>query len=147
MPTDLVPATGGAIAPISNAADGMQYEQAQAFLAEQERRARELAALAEQIHSLQMQLMNAAAIMGGDHSAAEAALARFGVQAPNVADAIALLQSVASPAPAEAMVTTYMALDTVASSCDSDARNLQGRFGHAWETTKAEQIDGQFYNG
>jgi hypothetical protein len=147
MSTDLMPATGGAVAPISNAADGMQYEQAQAFLAEQERRARELASLAEQIHTLQLQLMNAAAVMGGDHTAAEAALARFGIQAPNVGEAIGLLHSIASPAPAEQMVTTFMALDAVASGCNGDASNLQGRFGTAWETMRAEQADGQFLNG
>lgn len=147
MSTDLLPASGGAVAPISNAADGMQFEQAQAFLAEQERRARELASLAEQIHQLQMKLVQAAAVMGGDHSTAEAALARFGVKAPNVADAIGLLHIVASPAPAEAMVNTYLALDVVANGCDSDAANLQTRFGAAWEATKAEGIDGTFYNG
>jgi hypothetical protein len=147
MPTDLMPATGGAVAPLSSAADGMQYEQAQAFLQEQERRARELASLAEQIHTLQLQLMQAASLMGGDHAMAEAALARFGIQAPNVADAIGLLQSVASPAPAEDMVTTYMALDAVASGCNGDASNLQGRFGTAWETMQAERADGQFLNG
>lgn len=147
MSTDLAPAQGTTIAPWGGAADGMQYEQAQAFLAEQERRARELTSLAEQIHALQLRLMQAAAVMGGDHSTAEAALARFGVQAPNVADAIALLHTVASPAPAEQMVSTYMALDVVANGCQSDATNLQTRFGSAWETTKAEQIDGQFYNG
>jgi hypothetical protein len=146
--TDVLPANAaGAVAPISSASDGMMYEQAQAFLPEQARRARELAEMAEQVHALQCRIAAAARVMGGDHEVAEAALARFGVNAPNTGDAISLLMAVASPAPAEQMVTIFMALDAVASGCDADANNLQARFGHAWETTKAENIDGQFYNG
>jgi hypothetical protein len=91
--------------------------------------------------------MEAAAIMGGDHEMAEAALARFNITAPNVGHAIELLRSIATPAPMEAMVSTYMALDGVATSCNADAANLTGRFGTAWETMKAEQADGQFLNG
>jgi hypothetical protein len=144
MPTDLMPANNNAVAPIGSAADGMKFEASLAFLDEQARRARELSQLAEQIHVLQCKLEQAATVMGNDHQAAQDALARFGVVAPNTADAIALLLQVASPAPAAAMVETYVALDAVSTGALADAQDLSVRFGPAWETFKKENVDPEY---
>lgn len=146
MSTDLMPAQNAAVAPISNAADGMKYEQSLAFLAEQQRRALELGTMMEQLHALQLKVIEAAKVMANDHATAEAALARFRIQAPNVAEAISLLTAAANPAPAEHMVNTYMALDLVATGCQADATDLTTRFGSAWETFKREDADAQYVN-
>lgn len=146
MSTDLMPAQNTAVAPISNAADGMKYEQSLAFLAEQQRRALELGTMMEQLHALQVRVIEAAKVMASDHATAEAALARFRIQAPNVAEAISLLTAAANPAPAEHMVNTYMALDVVANGCQADATDLTARFGSAWETFKREDADAQYVN-
>lgn len=137
-----------AVAPLSTPADGLMYEQSLSFLAEQAARAQQLAELAQQIHDLQIQLRNAAATMLRDHEQAQAGLARFGVTAPNVAEAIGLLSTVAGdPATEAAMITTFMALDVVTNGCVADRQNLASRFGTAWEIMRAEGADGQYVNG
>lgn len=147
--TTVVPSQNStAVAPITSAADGLMYEQAQSFLEQQALRAQQLASLAEQIHQLQLQLKAGAAVMASDHEAAQAALGRFNVTAPNVGTAIELLTSVAGdPATEAEMVNTYVALDAVTNGCRGDQADLQTRFGTAWEAMRAENADGQFLNG
>lgn len=147
--TGLVPLAAGTqdVAPISNAADGMQYEQALLFLQEQARRAQELAEMVEQVNALQRRVQSIAKVMTADNQVAEDALSRFRVSSPGLTEATGLLGEVAGdPAPQAALIAAYMALDAVTAACHSAQANLVARFGHAWEVMKSENADGQFLN-
>lgn len=145
MSTDVMTSTTS-IAPITTSPDGMKYEQAIAFLDEQERRAVALADRVESLHQMRIQIWMDANMMMADHQTATDALARFGVSAPGMNDTIGLLNVVANPVGPDLMVEAFMAMDAVASGCAYDRADLQARFGTLWEMVKAEAVDANFLN-
>jgi hypothetical protein len=139
--------SNSSVAPMAAGADGMQYEQAIAFLTEQERRANLLAEKVEAMNALRLEIWMEASFMEADHRNATDALARFGITAPSMNDSTDMLNRIANPVTSYEMVEAFMVIDVVASGCADDRANLQARFGTAWEILKAEQVDGQFLNG